>query len=86
MRVAITGGTGFIGGHLATRLSSEGHEVVRIGRRSTGEEVVKAPLDDVDQLATAFLQVVRQSHIARVSIEKSIARRLSAFTSTARGT
>ena len=49
MRVAITGGTGFVGSHLATRLSSEGHEVVRIGRRSTGEDqIIKASLDDVD--------------------------------------
>lgn len=32
MRVAITGGTGFIGRHLARRLAGEGHEVVLIAR------------------------------------------------------
>jgi NADH dehydrogenase len=33
MRVAITGATGFVGSHLAERLSSEGHEVVRVAAR-----------------------------------------------------
>lgn len=69
MRVAITGGTGFIGGHLATRLSSEGHEVVRIGRRSTGEEVVKASLDDVDKLAAAFAGCQAVAHCAGINRE-----------------
>jgi nucleoside-diphosphate-sugar epimerase len=32
MRIAITGGTGFIGGHLATRLAAEGHEVILLAR------------------------------------------------------
>ncbi|HEY0443471.1 MAG TPA: NAD(P)-dependent oxidoreductase [Candidatus Limnocylindrales bacterium] len=32
MKVAITGGTGFVGRHLAARLSEQGHEVVVIGR------------------------------------------------------
>ena len=32
MRVAITGANGFVGSHLADRLSSEGHEVVRSNR------------------------------------------------------
>src|SRR6267378_8338231 len=38
MRIAITGGRGFIGSHLANRLSSEGHEVVLIARRWREEE------------------------------------------------
>ena len=69
MRVAITGATGFIGGHLATRLSSEGHEVVRIGRRSTGEEVTKASLDDVDQLVPAFAGCQAVAHCAGINRE-----------------
>jgi len=69
MKVAITGATGFIGGHLATRLSSEGHEVVRIGRRSTGEEVFKASLDDVDQLAAAFAGCQAVAHCAGINRE-----------------
>ena len=32
MRIAITGGTGFVGGHLARALADEGHEVVVIAR------------------------------------------------------
>lgn len=34
MRVAITGGTGFVGSHLATRLRAEGVEVVALSRMS----------------------------------------------------
>jgi uncharacterized protein YbjT (DUF2867 family) len=41
MRIAITGGSGFIGSHLANRLSSEGHEVVLIARRCREEETTK---------------------------------------------
>lgn len=69
MKVAITGATGFIGGHLATRLSSEGHEVVRIGRRSTGEDAVKASLDDVEQLAAAFAGCQAVAHCAGINRE-----------------
>ena len=70
MRVAITGGTGFIGGHLATRLSSEGHEVVRIGRRSTGEdEIVRASLDSVDELTAAFADCQAVAHCAGINRE-----------------
>jgi NADH dehydrogenase len=32
MRVAITGGTGFLGGHLAAALASEGHDVLVLAR------------------------------------------------------
>jgi nucleoside-diphosphate-sugar epimerase len=72
MKVAITGATGFIGSHLATRLSGEGHEVVRLSRlarRSTGEEVVKASLDDVDQLAAAFAGCQAVAHCAGINRE-----------------
>jgi nucleoside-diphosphate-sugar epimerase len=32
MRIAITGGTGFVGRHLARLLAAKGHEVVLIAR------------------------------------------------------
>jgi uncharacterized protein YbjT (DUF2867 family) len=41
MRIAITGGSGFIGSHLANRLSSEGHEVVLIARRWRDEKTTE---------------------------------------------
>jgi nucleoside-diphosphate-sugar epimerase len=69
MKVAITGGTGFVGSHLATRLSSEGHEVVRLGRRSTGEEIVKASLGEVDELAKAFAGCHALAHCAGINRE-----------------
>lgn len=73
MKVAITGATGFVGSHLATRLSSEGHEVVRLrrvdARRATGEEVVKASLDDVEELAQAFAGCQAVAHCAGINRE-----------------
>ena len=41
MRIAITGVRGFIGSHLANRLSSEGHEVVLIARSWREEETTE---------------------------------------------
>ena len=69
MKVAITGGTGFVGSHLATRLSSEGHEVVRLGRRSTGEKIFKASLDEVDELEKAFAGCRAVAHCAGINRE-----------------
>ena len=70
MRVAITGATGFVGSHLATRLDSEEHEVVRLGRRArAGEEIVPASLDDVDQLAKAFSGCHVVAHCAGINRE-----------------
>lgn len=60
MRVAITGATGFIGSHLTTRLTGEGHEVVRIARRD---------LYDVDQLTTVFAGCGVVAHCAGVNRE-----------------
>ena len=55
MRIAITGGTGFVGSHLSARLTSEGHEVVRLGRRARANgEIALASLDNVDQLTSTF--------------------------------
>lgn len=62
MRVAITGGTGFVGGHLATRLRSEGVEVVAIGRGV-------AAIDDVDALERAFAGCEAVAHCAGINRE-----------------
>lgn len=70
MRVAITGGTGFVGSHLATRLAGEGHEVVRLGRRARDdEEFVSASLADVDQLTKAFAGCRAVAHYAGINRE-----------------
>lgn len=61
MRVAITGGTGFVGRHLAERFEST--EVVSISRR-TGVAV-----DDVDALAAAFSGCDVVAHCAGINRE-----------------
>jgi NADH dehydrogenase len=47
MRIAITGGSGFVGGHLAEALSAGGHEAVvlarGVGRRRWAQEVLGLP-------------------------------------------
>jgi uncharacterized protein YbjT (DUF2867 family) len=40
MRIAITGGTGFVGGHLARRLLAESHEVVLLSRKPRSDKAV----------------------------------------------
>lgn len=62
MRIAITGGTGFVGSHLATRLQSEGVEVAAIGRRI-------AAIDDEEALARAFAGCDAVAHCAGINRE-----------------
>lgn len=61
MRIAITGGTGFVGGHLAARLDAA--DAVVISRR-TGVDV-----DNVDALATAFAGCEVVVHAAGINRE-----------------
>jgi uncharacterized protein YbjT (DUF2867 family) len=61
MRIAITGGTGFVGRHLAERYEPE--DVVIVSRR-TGVEV-----DDVDALTEAFAGVDAVAHCAGINRE-----------------
>ncbi|SMQ61085.1 NADH dehydrogenase [Plantibacter sp. VKM Ac-1784] len=63
MRVAITGGTGFVGRHLAERLQHDGHEIVVVSRR-TGVEI-----DDVEALAAAFADCDTVAHCAGINRE-----------------
>lgn len=70
MRVAITGATGFVGSHLALRLTSEGHEVVRLARRPrANDEGFVVSLDNVDQLANAFAGCRAVAHCAGINRE-----------------
>jgi NADH dehydrogenase len=62
MRIAITGGTGFVGSHLAARLRSEGVECVAIGRGV-------AAIDDVDALSRAFAGCEAVAHCAGINRE-----------------
>lgn len=63
MKIAVTGGTGFVGRHLAARLAAEGHEVVSISRR-TG-----VALDDPEALARAFAGCDAVAHCAGINRE-----------------
>jgi uncharacterized protein YbjT (DUF2867 family) len=54
MRIAITGGTGFVGRHVADRLRAAGHEVVAIGRD-----------DDIDRALIGCEAVVHCAGINR---------------------
>jgi uncharacterized protein YbjT (DUF2867 family) len=73
MRVAITGGTGFIGRHLARRLVAEGHQVVLLargtGRKTTDNDVVLSDLSDPTVLATAFVGCAAVAHCAGINRE-----------------
>lgn len=60
MKVSITGASGFVGSHLETRLTGEGHEVARITRRD---------LNNVDQLTAAFADCKVVAHCAGINRE-----------------
>jgi NADH dehydrogenase len=76
MRIAITGGTGFIGGHLAQRLEGEGHEVVHLGRKNgvgknyeSKKEFVAADLSDPTALTEVFAGCDAVAHCAGINRE-----------------
>src|SRR5438552_18182183 len=64
MKIAITGGTGFVGGHLALRLRSGGHEPVLISRR-TGHGITSGTA----HLAEAFFGCEAVVHCAGINRE-----------------
>lgn len=61
MKIAITGGAGFVGGNLARRLAAAGPEVVVIGR--------PIGLDDVNKLTDAFAGCEAVAHCAGINRE-----------------
>jgi NADH dehydrogenase len=70
MRIAITGGSGFVGSHLGAALKSEGIEVVAIARgQREGTGVVRASIDDVEALAAAFAGCDAIAHLAGINRE-----------------
>jgi len=79
MRVAITGGTGFVGRHLARELTTRGHEVVLIARRIdrrdpsafaiSGAQFFPADLTSVTELSRAFSTCGAVAHCAGINRE-----------------
>ena len=72
MRVAITGGTGFVGRHLADRLKSEGHEVLLLARHPRAghaHSVIANHLSDVTELTAVFRGYDVVAHCAGINRE-----------------
>ncbi|HEV8368910.1 MAG TPA: NAD-dependent epimerase/dehydratase family protein [Pyrinomonadaceae bacterium] len=72
MKIAITGGTGFVGSQLANSLMDEGHEVVVIARRRNSKQdgdFVSCDLSDVNQLIEAFNGCDSIAHCAGINRE-----------------
>lgn len=81
MRIAITGGTGFVGSHLAETLVAQGHEVVIVSRGADRREraqvvtglprctLVKAGSDDVAAMVRAFRGCEAVAHCAGINRE-----------------
>ena len=79
MKIAITGGTGFIGRHLAPDLIEHGHEVIIIARgqysRSTqpvaGASFVALDINETEKLQEIFQGCHAVAHCAGTSVEDS---------------
>jgi UDP-glucose 4-epimerase len=81
MKIAVTGGAGFIGSNLCLELCNE-HEVVVIDDLSTGRmenlrglniDFIEGSITDLDLLETAFLEVDYVFHQAAIaSVQRSI--------------
>jgi len=79
MRIAITGGTGFVGGHLARVLAADGHDVVLIARGADRrDEAIRhlpnvtfhaAGTGDADRLTAAFDGCDAVAHCAGINRE-----------------
>lgn len=79
MKIAITGGTGFVGRHLARKLTKDGHEVMLIARGVDRRDpeirqlarttFVPIGLDDESKLAQAFAGCDGVAHCAGINRE-----------------
>jgi len=74
MRIAITGGTGFVGGHFAQRLIQQGHEAVLVARRQrealpANVTFAASDLTNIEVLATAFAGCDAVAHCAGINRE-----------------
>jgi len=79
MKIAITGGTGFVGRHIAKMFSAEGHELVIVsrGKDRTDESIFHLPrthyfttgLDKSEVLARAFIGCDAVVHCAGINRE-----------------
>ena len=77
MKIAITGGTGFVGSHLANGALAEGHDVVLLSRTAKQQSVVlsdsarvtriSSDLTNVDALAAAFKDCEAVAHCAGIN-------------------
>ncbi|HEX2850529.1 MAG TPA: NAD-dependent epimerase/dehydratase family protein [Acidimicrobiales bacterium] len=70
MRVAVTGGTGFIGSHVVDRLLEEGHDVVVVDRRPPhrGDAAfVAADIEDLNEMVLAIHGCDAVFHLAAVA-------------------
>jgi NADH dehydrogenase len=71
MRIAITGATGFVGSHLADRLSSEGHEVARVIARVHNVDGLEQGFDGCNAVAhcAGINREIGQNTYERVHVE-----------------
>lgn len=79
MKIAITGGTGFVGSHLTRELASKGHHVVLISRGGnhqhddlfalSGVTHIATGLSDVKELENAFAGCDAVTHLAGINRE-----------------
>ncbi len=73
MKIAIAGGTGFVGTHLAKRLASQGHEVVLLARKvrpnAFNIKFIASDLSDPAILTQAFTGCDAVAHCAGINRE-----------------